>query len=79
MLPTLKPGQDILVWCWFNCYKVGDVVVIKESGKEMVKRIHKISGQEYFLQGDNKDASTDSRAFGWITRDKIVGKMVFAF
>lgn len=76
MLPTLKPGQDILVWCWFNKYRVGDIVVIKKNGKEMVKRISKIDDRRIFVMGDNERMSTDSRSFGWIDKKDISGKLI---
>lgn len=77
MLPTLVPGQDVLVWCWFNSYKVGDIVVVKVGGKELVKRIQKVRDREYYVVGDNVKASTDSRNFGWINRSQIIGKVIW--
>lgn len=76
MFPTLKPGQYVLIWCWLFKPKVGDIVVIKKNGKDMVKRIQKIHGYEYFVQGDNNKESTDSRSFGPILISEIVGKVV---
>lgn len=76
MLPTLKPGQDILVWCWFNKYKVGDIVAIKVNEKDMVKRIQKVEGRRIFVMGDNEKMSTDSRKFGWIDKKDISGKLI---
>lgn len=32
---------------------------------------------EYFMMGDNRNQSNDSRAFGVITRDRIVGKAIW--
>lgn len=34
---------------------------------------------EYFFMGDNRNRSNDSRAFGPITRDRIVGRAVFRY
>lgn len=77
MLPTLKPGQDVLVWCWFLNLKKGDIVAFKKQGKDMIKRIQKIRSREYFLVGDNKKQSTDSRNFGWIDKKDVIGKVIW--
>ncbi len=77
MLPTLKPGQDILVWCWFYKLKVGDLVAIKVNGKEMVKRIESFNGRGIFVSGDNESGSTDSRTFGPIKKNQIIGKVIW--
>lgn len=77
MLPTLKHGQDVLVRCWFYQPKTGDMVVIKKNGKEMVKRIQRVSGRKYFVVGDNQKRSTDSRKFGWINKKDIIGKVIW--
>lgn len=78
MLPTLKSGQDILVWCWFNSYKVGDIVVVKKNDKEIVKRIRQMSSDRgIFVQGDNEKESTDSRSFGSVKKEQIIGKVIW--
>lgn len=78
MLPTLKSGQDVLAWCWFVKLKVGDIVVFKKDGKEMVKRVRQISSDRgTFVQGDNERESTDSRKFGPIKRSQIIGKVIW--
>lgn len=77
MLPTLKPGQDVLVLCWFVKPKAGDIVALKVKGKEMIKRIQMSSDSGIFVIGDNKKESTDSRKFGWIKKKEIIGKVVF--
>ena len=79
MLPTLKPGQDVLCFNWWRLVgiKVGDIVVIKVNGKEMVKRIQNVYDLEVFVEGDNKKDSTDSRSFGPVKKDQIIGKIIF--
>lgn len=74
MFPALKPGQDVLIWCWFYEPKVGDMVVIKKNGKDMIKRIQKINKSEVFVRGDNIEMSTN---FGPIPRAEIIGKVVW--
>lgn len=77
MLPTLKSSQDVLVWCWFYTPKIGDIVAIKVNGKEMIKRITKINDRHILIMGDNKKESTDSRKFGPIRKEQIIGKVIW--
>lgn len=77
MSPTLHPGQDVLSINWFVNPKMGDIVVIKKEGKEMVKRIEKVMGEKVFVVGDNQDESTDSRDFGPVNIDQVIGKVVY--
>ncbi len=82
MFPTLKPGQDIICFNWAYAFikpQVGDIVVIKHLGKDMIKRVHKVNDRSIIVMGDNRKESTDSRNFGWIDKDKIQGKVYFNF
>ena len=56
---------------------MGDIIVLKYLGRELIKRIEKIEGEHVFVVGDNHDESTDSRHFGSINIDNIVGKVVY--
>lgn len=42
-------------------------------------RSFKIEGNDYLVLGDNREKSMDSRAFGLVSRDRILGKVAFRF
>ena len=82
MAPTLLEGDMVLVnrfSYWLRKPGFKDIVALKDprDGKVLIKRIIKSDGQKYFVQGDNKNHSTDSRVFGMIRKENIVGKVVF--
>lgn len=79
MLPHLKGGDKIL----FNpeaAPRVGDIVFASHPVKKeirIVKRVAEItSDARYFLLGDNADESEDSRVFGTVSREDILGVAV---
>jgi len=81
MLPTLKTGDMVLVnkvAYWFSSPKKNDIVAVRDprDGKTLIKRIIKIEENSYFVQGDNKNSSTDSRVFGMIKKTDIIGNVV---
>lgn len=80
MLPTLKPGQNVLVFTWaylWNKPKVGDIVAIEKDNRQIVKRIHYCSDHDINVMGDNESMSTDSREFGPITKEQIIGRVIW--
>ncbi len=81
MLPTLKPGQDILSFNWAYIGRKpspGEIIVLNFQGKDLVKRVVKVENDQVFVEGDNKEGSTDSRDFGAIDLDQIVGKVIYS-
>lgn len=82
MEPAIKPGDYVLVnklAYLFGKPSKGDVIVFKhprEKNKFLIKRIASITvSGEYFVVGDNKSQSNDSRNFGSIKKNLIVGKL----
>lgn len=78
MLPGLTSGDKVIV-NQRAAIVVGDIVLAahpyKQNGR-LIKRVAKISGSgEYFLAGDNAEESTDSRTFGTLHSDHIIGKV----
>lgn len=75
MSPQLKEG-DMVVAVPMQPM-VGDVVVIKHQGLEKIKRISRLGRDKVEVLGDNANASTDSRQFGVLPLDSIVGRVVW--
>lgn len=82
MQPTVKDGTAVLVnrlAYLFKKPKIGDIVVLKRQ-KYIIKRIAAINpsadGEQVFVIGDNKKESVDSRHFGWIKKNNILGKVI---
>ena len=81
MTPTLAAGDTVLVnrlAYRFKKLQKGDIVALLDprDGKVLIKRITQVKGKQYFVEGDNKNASTDSRVFGMIKRSDIIGKVI---
>ncbi len=79
MQPTLSPKQQVLVSkipYLFKSPKIGDIVVFKKDKKYLIKRIQKITRNNYYVYGDNQNDSQDSHSFGGILKSDIVGKVV---
>ena len=78
MEPTFNPGDVVLISSFPYILRnpmVGDLIVLKRE-KYIIKRIEKIKENKFFVVGDNKKESTDSRKFGWVSRNEIVGKII---
>jgi nickel-type superoxide dismutase maturation protease len=85
MAPTLGHG-DLLVATAVGALHRGSLVVVEHPGRpgyDMVKRVEGLPDEdrggrtlgqgEFWLAGDNPDASTDSRTFGPVPREAIRG------
>ncbi len=61
--------------------RLGDAVVVKDprSGRLVLKNIKRINGDTYFVIGENFNKSTDSRQFGTITKNGIIGKVIMRY
>jgi signal peptidase I len=82
MGPDLDPGDYVIVNRWAYRTRdpaIGDLVVLADpqrEGRFLCKRIVGVpSSGLYAVQGDNDAVSRDSRTFGPVPRDLIVGKV----
>jgi nickel-type superoxide dismutase maturation protease len=88
MRPALEPGDWALAVATSR-FGRGEVVIVEHPAREsleMVKRIVAVPGElapdgrtlaadEFWLEGDAPDASTDSRALGPIRRELLKGRV----
>lgn len=82
MLPALKNGDFVLTNNWTPLclrlngevpVKIGNIVIAKINGKHVIKRVASTSVTGVFLKGDNQSVSLDSRIFGEVPYENIVG------
>jgi len=80
MEPGIKTNSRVLVsgiYFLFGSNKIGDVVAFKMKNELFIKRIKRVQGDKFFVAGDNKNDSLDSRTFGEIEKMDIIGKVIF--
>lgn len=83
MEPAFRSGDYVIInklaYIFGKPFK-GDVVVLKhpkEKERFIIKRISVVTNSdEYYVIGDNRDFSQDSRHFGPIKKDLIIGKVL---
>lgn len=77
MSPMLMPDKLIFASSMFRYVMPGQVVIVEHEGKQKVKRIERIENDKIFVIGDNLEASTDSRHFGWLEPHQIIAIVVW--
>jgi nickel-type superoxide dismutase maturation protease len=83
MAPSFVAGERVLVnkmaYRFGRSPRVGDVVVVRDPRMEERMMIKRIAGERdggWLVEGDNPSESTDSREFGAVGREVIVGKVL---
>jgi hypothetical protein len=74
MMPTLRPDEFVLVDLGRRP-TVGAVVLAADprNGRDIVKRVVKIEGGKVWLGSDNPAEGTDSRQFGPVGAESVLG------
>jgi nickel-type superoxide dismutase maturation protease len=91
MVPTLLPGDWALAVATARLQR-GDVVVVEHPGRpgyEMVKRLvalpddrvgdRVLGPDEFWVEGDHRQSSTDSRHFGAVHREEVKAKLLLVY
>lgn len=80
MHPLLVPGDRVvLVPVRRRRLHPGDLVVVRDPRRpqrRMIKRVTGVDGARAWVRGDNPEASTDSRVFGWVPLPRLVARPV---
>ena len=77
MAPSLRPGDEYIMRNGVHNFQRGDVVVVNDGlGGRAVKRI--VGLGQYFVMGDNRQASTDSRYYGPVGVSQLYGRVLVA-
>lgn len=86
MVPLLYPGHEVLVdpVAYVRALPVpGDIVVAHhplQPDLRIIKRVDCVAPDgRCYLRGDNPEASSDSRQFGWIATPHLQGKVLCLF
>ncbi|MEN9741234.1 MAG: hypothetical protein RIR66_190 [Actinomycetota bacterium] len=78
MIPSYAPGEVVLVK-YGTTFNVGDAVLIKFTHRTDIKRVKELLGNRVVVQGDNEAVSIDSRNYGPVKNDLIIGKVIYRF
>jgi nickel-type superoxide dismutase maturation protease len=84
MRPALEPGDRLLVVRpgFLRGLRSGDLVAVadpRQPERTMVKRVAMVGHADVTVRGDNPAASTDSRTFGPVPRELILGRAVYRY
>jgi nickel-type superoxide dismutase maturation protease len=81
MLPTYRDGDWVVVSRVFRAAPGQVVVALDPRGgaRQLVKRLAARRGSGWWVVGDNPGASTDSRTFGAVPQELILGRVLFRY
>jgi nickel-type superoxide dismutase maturation protease len=86
MWPLLEPGEEVFIDP--NAYRrrspqPGEIVTLfhpQRGDLKIIKRVVCVDAEgRCFVCGDNPLESTDSRQFGWVDSDRLIGRVVCRF
>lgn len=79
MSPILNEGDFVATTCWWPKLQLGRLVVVRHPRyKIIVKRITEFREDGHFLLSGENDASVESQQIGWISKDDLLGVVLFS-
>ena len=77
MLPTLHANNLVVATGLYRGISKGNIVIFNHQGIDKIKRVEDIRTNEFYVLGDNRLSSSDSRTFGWLPQDVIKAKVIW--
>src|SRR5438552_4875691 len=82
MRPVVQQGDRLLVGRWLRPRR-GSLVVVRDPeypSTFLLKRVARVEPNgDLLVQGDNPNVSRDSRHFGLVTRQLVIGRAFFRY
>ena len=84
MAPSLSAGDRVLVDRWTHAQRLprrGEIVLVEGPGGDLlVKRVVRVGPSgDVWVEGDNREASSDSRDFGPLSAGRVRGRVVWRY
>jgi type IV secretory pathway protease TraF len=76
MEPLFKEKQFVIA-SGLVSPKESSIVIFRDGGLEKIKYVDKVKDDRLYVLGYNPKYSTDSRHFGWISREAVVGVVIW--
>ncbi len=77
MVPTMPPNTLVIGLRFAKKLKPGQIVIVSRDGKEQIKRIDQVKGEEVYLLGDHPETSLDSRQYGWLPGRSVRARVIW--
>ena len=78
MIPSLYDGDLVFFRKYYankSTIEMGDIIIFNHPLKKirLIKRVKTINDFSIEVSGDNQSLSTDSKSFGAVQKDKVIG------
>ena len=76
------PGDTVRIEggaVYVNGQELNEPYVPEEFRDRVSYEEHRVPADQYFVLGDHRNSSSDSRTWGFVKRDAIYGKAVFVY